>query len=135
MIGRSCDHDMTNFSIAKKAIITRVHLIITILKLRPNNRFNLRSYREIQGYAIILSQNSRSLLTLLLSDLATFEDVMRIIWLRSTFLQYKNLQKFESVKKYQIIKVLEWLKLHNSFYHNISINYPLLNTWENKFIP
>lgn len=25
--------------------------------------------------------------------------------------------------------------MHNSFYNDISINYPLLNVWENKFIP
>lgn len=46
---------LENFNIAKKTIIARAHSIITILKLKLNNKFNLRFYRKIQGYTIILS--------------------------------------------------------------------------------
>lgn len=45
------------------------------------------------------------------------------------------MQKFVFVRKYRIIEVLEWLKAHNLLYNDISINYPLLNTWKDKFIP
>ena len=68
-----------NLSIAEEAVITRAHPVVTILKLRPNNRCNPESYREIRGHAVILSQNPGPLLTLLPSDLAAIEDVVRIV--------------------------------------------------------
>ena len=126
---------LENFSITKKVVIAKAHLIITILKLKPNNRFNPRFYRGIQDHVIILFQNLGPLLISFPSDLATFEDIIRIVWLGLTFSQCKDLQKFVFIRKHQIIKVLEWLKVHNSFYNDIFINYSLLNTWEDEFIP
>ena len=126
---------LENLSIAEEAIIARAHFIVTILKLRPNNRFNPGSYREIRGHTVILSQNSGPLLTLLLFNSAILEDVIRIVWLRSTSFQCKDLQKFVFVRKQQIIEVLKWLKAYDPFYNNIFTNYPLLNIWEDKFIP
>lgn len=38
---------LENLNIAKEAIITRTYPIVTILKLRQNDRFNPRSYRGI----------------------------------------------------------------------------------------
>lgn len=70
---------LENLSIAKTAVITRAYLVVIILKLKPNNIFNLRAYRKIRGYTVFLSQNSRLLLTLLLFDLAVFENVMYIV--------------------------------------------------------
>ena len=44
------------------------------------------------------------------------------------------MQKFVFVRKYQIIKVLKWLKMYNPLYNDIFINYPLLNVSKDKFI-
>ena len=74
---------LENLSIVEDAVIAKAHPVVTILKLRPNNRFNPVSYRGIRGHAVILSQNPELLLTLVPSDLATIEDIVRIIWLRS----------------------------------------------------
>lgn len=126
---------LENLSIAEEAVIARAHPVVTILKLRPNNRFNPGAYRGIRGHAVLLPQNPGPLLTLLPSDLAALGDVVRIIWLESTSSQRKDLQKFVSVRKHRIIEVLEWLKAHNPLYIDISINYPLLSTWEDEFIP
>ena len=126
---------LENLSIAEEAVIARAHPVVTILKLRPNNRFNPGAYRGIRGHAVLLPQNPGPLLTLLPSDSAALGDVVRIVWLGSTSLQRKDLQKFVSVRKHRIIEVLEWLKAHNPLYNDISINYPLLNTWEDEFIP
>lgn len=98
---------LENFNITEKFVIVKAHLIVTILKLRPNNIFNLGVYKEIRDYAVLLSQNSGPLLTLLLSDLAAFKDVVYIIWLESTLFQRKNLQKLVSIRKHRIINVLE----------------------------
>lgn len=50
---------LKNLSIAKKTMIVRTYFIVIILKLKPNNRFNLGFYRKIKGHAIILSHNLR----------------------------------------------------------------------------
>ena len=104
---------LENLSIAEEAVIARAHPVVTILKLRPNNRFNPGAYRGIRGHAILLPQNPGPLLTLLPSDSAALEDVVRIVWLGSTSPQRKDLQKFVSVRKHRIIEVLKWLKAHN----------------------
>ena len=45
----------------KKVVIARTHLVVSILKLRPNNRFNPWSYRGICGHFMLLPQNQGSL--------------------------------------------------------------------------
>lgn len=64
---------------AEEVVITRAHLIVTILKLTPNNRFNLGFYRGVQGYSILLPQNSGPLLNLLSSDTTSVNDIMRVV--------------------------------------------------------
>lgn len=106
---------LKNLNIAKKALNDRVYLIVTILKLRPNNKFNLKFYKRVQNDAMILYQNLGLFLTLFLSDFAGIEDVMHIIYFASHLYQAEDLQKFTFVKRYCIIQVLKWLKIHNFF--------------------
>lgn len=98
---------MENFSIDEKVVIARAHLVVTILKLKPNNKFNIGAYKGIRGHIVFLPQNRGQLLILLLFDFASFEDIIHIIWLGSTLSQCKDLQKFIFIRKQQIIKVLE----------------------------
>ncbi len=39
---------------AEEAVIIKVYLVVTILKLRPNNSFNLGTYRGVCRYSILL---------------------------------------------------------------------------------
>ncbi len=61
---------------AEEAVIARAHLVVTILKLRPNNSFNPRTYRGVRGYSMLLPQNPRPLLTLLPSKMTSVDDVV-----------------------------------------------------------
>ena len=45
------------FITAKEVVIVKAYLIITILKLRPNNKFNPRSYWAIQAHFMLPLQN------------------------------------------------------------------------------
>ena len=38
----------------KKAVITRGYSIVIIVNLKPNNKFNLKLYRDIQEYCMLL---------------------------------------------------------------------------------
>lgn len=46
---------LENLNIGKKTVIAKVHFVITILKLKSNNKFNSRFYRVIWVYIILLS--------------------------------------------------------------------------------
>ena len=65
---------------ANKAIIVRTHLVVTILKLRPNNKFNSGLYKSVRGYFVLLSQNPDLLLNLLLSGTTFIDNVMQVVW-------------------------------------------------------
>ncbi len=44
---------LEDFASAEEAVIVRAHLVVTILKLRPNNSFNLRTYKGIRGHFVL----------------------------------------------------------------------------------
>ncbi len=69
---------------AEEAVIARAYLVITILKLRPNNSFNPRTYKGVCGHSVLLPQNLGSLLTLLPSKTTSVDDVVRVVWAGKT---------------------------------------------------
>ncbi len=120
---------------AEEAVIARAHLVITILKLRSNNTFNLRSYRGICGHSVLLPQNPRPLLDLLLSETMPVDEVVKVVWRGKSSPRPKQLSAFVSIRKHRVISALRWLIANNPLYNNIGINYRLLETWDDKFIP
>lgn len=126
---------LNGFTSAEKAVIAKTHSVITILKLRPNNKFNSGLYRGVQGHSILLPQNPGRLLNLLLSNTTSVNDVMQVVWVGKMSSQPKQLKRFVNIWKYHIISALNWLGANNSLYKNIKINQHLLNIWEDKFIP
>ncbi len=69
---------------AEKAVIARTHPVVIILKLRPNNSFNPRTYRGVCRYSVLLPQNPGPLLTLLLLLTTSVDDVVRVVWVGKT---------------------------------------------------
>ncbi len=70
---------LEDLTFAEEDVIARAHLVITILKLRPNNSFNSGTYRGICRYFVLLLQNPRQLLTLLPLKTTSVDDVMRVV--------------------------------------------------------
>lgn len=97
---------LDSLTFTEEAIITRAHLVITILKLRSNNRFNLGLYRGIQGHSIFLPQNSGPLLNLLSSDITSVNDVMQVVWAGKTAPQHEQLKRFVNIWKHHILSTL-----------------------------
>ena len=48
---------LEEFTSAEETVIAKTYLVITILKLKPNNKFNLGSYKNVCGYSMLLPQN------------------------------------------------------------------------------
>ncbi len=82
---------------AEEAVIARVHLVITILKLRPNNTFNPGSYKGIRGHSVLLPQNPGPLLDLLPSETTLVDEVVRVAWGGKSSPQPKQLNIFVSI--------------------------------------
>lgn len=67
---------LDSFLFIKEVIITKVYPIVIILKLRPNNSFNPKSYRGVRRHFILLSQNLDLLLNLLPSEVMLVKNVI-----------------------------------------------------------
>ncbi len=64
---------------AKEAVIARTHLVVIILKLKPNNSFNPGTYKSVRKQFLLLPQNLGPLLTLLPSKTTFVNDVVRVV--------------------------------------------------------
>ncbi len=92
----------------------------------------------VQLYTLLcftFPQNLRPLFTLLPLEMTSVDNVMQVVWTDKTSLQFEQLSGFVSIRKYRIIRALQWLVANNPLYENIQINHRLLETWEDKFIP
>lgn len=125
---------LESFTSAKKAVIVKIYLVITILKLKPYNNFNLRSYRGICNNFIFLPQNPWSLLNLLPLKTTFFNNVVRVVWVDKTLSQYEQLSRFVNIRKHCVILALHWLMINNLLHENIEINQHLHKIWEDEFI-
>lgn len=70
---------LLDLTIAEKTVIAKAHLVLKILKLKPNGKNNLLAYSRIQGHAVVLPQNLRPLLELLSSSSVVIEDNIRVV--------------------------------------------------------
>ncbi len=61
---------------AEETVIIRIHPVVIILKLCPNNNFNPGIYRGVYRHSVLLLQNPGLLLTLLLLETTFMYDVM-----------------------------------------------------------
>ena len=90
----------------EKAVIARAHLVITTLKLWPNNNFNLGSYKGIRGHFVFMSQNLGRLLALFPLKMTSMDDVVRVVWAGKTLSQPEQLSRFIIIWKHRIIGAL-----------------------------
>lgn len=70
---------LKDFTFAEKVIIARIYLVISILKFRLNNSFNLRLYKGICKYFVFLPKNSRPFFNLLPLETTSAKHIVRII--------------------------------------------------------
>lgn len=95
-----CQHyppQLHGLTTAEEVVIARAHPVVTILKLRPNEKFNPGSYGGVRGHSVLLPQNPGLLLTLLPSETTSIDDVLRIVWAGKSTPQPDDLSKFVTV--------------------------------------
>ena len=70
---------LENLISAKKTVIVKAYPVIIILKFKLNNSFNLRIYRSVCRYFVLLLQNLGPLLTLLPLETTSIDDIMQVV--------------------------------------------------------
>lgn len=75
---------LKDFTSIEEVVITRVYLVITILKSKINNSFNPGVYKGIYGYSVLLLQNPRPLLILLPLETTSMNNIIQVVWVGIT---------------------------------------------------
>ena len=97
---------LVDLSMAKKAVITYAHLVVSILKLKPFGTFHWAVYSGTKGHAVLFLQNLAPLLTLFLFSILVLHNVIRIVlagWGRPTIF---DLRHFILVRKQTLLNTL-----------------------------
>lgn len=125
---------LDSFTTTEKVVIARAHPVVTILKLKPNNKFNPGSYKDVQGYSVLLWQNLGLLFNLLSSETTSIDEVIQVVLASKTFPQLEQWSQFMTAQRHYIIDALHWLRVNNPLYGAMKINYHLLDIWDDEFI-
>jgi hypothetical protein len=75
---------------------------------------------------VVIPQDPRPLLHIL---------PIKAFWVGKTQPSPHDLKQFLTIRKNQVLSTLRWLVRNNRHYHDLIINYPLLSSWPDDFIP
>lgn len=125
---------LEGLTFTEKVIIVLAHLVISILILRPNNNFNLKSYRSVCKHSMLLPQNSKLLFDLLSWKITPVDKIVKNICGSKSLLRPKQWSAFVSIQEHYIIGVLSWLIINNFLYKNTKINHRFFETWNKDLI-
>lgn len=82
---------LDSFTIAEETVIANTYPVVKILKLRPNNKFNLRLNRDVWGHFALLQQNPSLLFNLLPLEITFIDHVIQVVLTDKTSPQPKQL--------------------------------------------
>lgn len=116
-------------------MIALAYLVVSILKLQPSGVSLAASYQKIHGHIVVFPQNPRPLFDMLPSSLFVFHDIIWIVWVSEKSHTDADIGPFVKVKRKKILMVLRQLKQKNSLYEHITINFNMMQQWEDEFIP
>ena len=119
----------------EEALIAMCHPVGFILKLRPSGHSSPTKYHGVKGHFINIPQGPGPLLNILPSPELQLQDIFKVFWLNDRPPETDDLKPFLVVRKAKVLAALQYLVQHNPLYKSLTINHPLLNTWNDEFIP
>jgi len=126
---------LEDLTTVEESLIARCHPIGTILKLRPGGRVSPTNYNAVRGHYIVIPQNPGPLLQILPSPELRLENLIKVFWLSEDRPKDKDLKPFLQVRKDKVLAALRYLVEHNPLYHDLTINYDMMDNWPDEFIP
>lgn len=115
-------------------MIILAYLVVLILKLKPFGASLAAFYQRIYDHVVVLPQNPRPLLHMLLSSPFILYDIVQIVWVSERPHTNADIGSFAKVRKEKVLMVLHWLKQENLLYEHIVINFNMMQQWGDKFI-
>jgi hypothetical protein len=119
----------------EECLIAKSHPVGTILKLRPGGYPSPISYNALRGHIIVIPQNPGPLLQILPSLDLRLDSLIKVFWLGKRPPADRELKPFLQVRKNKVLAALQYLVQHNHLYHDLTINYSMIDTWNDDFIP
>ena len=133
-----CQHypsALEDLTAVEECLIAKCHPIGTILKLRPGGHTSPTNYNTLRGHMIVIPQDPGPLLQILPSPELKLEKLIKVFWLGKFPPRNQDLKPFLQVRKDKVLAALLYLVRHNRFYHDITINYTMIEGWTDEFIP
>ena len=126
---------LKDLTVVEEAVIARRHPVGSILKLRPGNRRSPSSYYALRGHMVNIPQQPGPLLSILPSPDLRFQDIIKVFWVGKCQPCSEDLKPFLQIRKNKVLCALQWLVSNNCHYRDLMVNYPLLASWPEDFIP
>lgn len=79
--------------------------------------------------------NEKAIFNLLLSPELKLDNLIKVFWLGNRAPADADLKPFLHVRKDKVLAALQYLVRHNHLYHDLTINYQMMDTWSDDFIP
>jgi hypothetical protein len=119
----------------EECLIAKCHPVGTILKLRPGGRPSSSSYNALRGHMIVIPQDPGPLLRILPSPELKMDNLIKVIWLGKRAPTDADLKPFLQVRRDKVLTALQYLVQQNHLYHDLTINYAMIDGWNEDFIP
>ena len=84
---------------------------------------------------IVIPQDPGPLLQILPSPELRLDNLIRVFWLGKHKPTNTDLKPYLQVWKDKVLAALQYLVQHNHLYHNLTINYSMIESWPPDFIP
>src|SRR5947209_8763738 len=126
---------LEDLTAVEECLIAKCHPVGTILKLRPGGHSTPACYNALRGHMIVIPQEPGPLLQILPSPELRLDNLIKVFWLGKTPPINRDLKPFLQVRKDKILAALRYLVQYNHLYHDLIINYAMIDGWANDFIP
>jgi hypothetical protein len=126
---------LEDLTAVEECLIAKCHPVGTILKLRPGGHSTPACYNALRGHMIVIPQDPGPLLQILPSPELRLDNLVKVFWLGKYPPTNRDLKPFLQVRKDKILAALRYLVQHNHLYHDLAINYAMIDGWANNFIP
>ncbi len=110
-------------TLVEEMLIARCHLVMSILKRRPNGALSSVAYQRICGYVVVFPQSPSPLSIILPSPVVKLHEHIWVVWFGITKPDTSQVKSFVYVRQIVVLHALLWLGANNILYKDVTINH------------
>jgi Helitron helicase-like domain at N-terminus len=127
--------DLEGLTYIEECVIALAHPIGAVIKLTSGGKCLGIEYRGSRGHFITFKQDPSQLLTILPSSTLDLYKHVTISWAGMSKPTPENLLAFCRIEKARVLRALLWLVQNNPLYRDVRIDFDLIRSWEDRFVP